>query len=294
MRYVRRGSLPCFASLLARGKVVTTESEAVYEQIEPWIQWVTVHTGRPFSDHRIFRLGDAVGSGLDQIWEVLERKGLTVGAVCPINAENRLRSPAFFLPDPWTATKVSGDKTLERLHRAIVEAVGTNAEGRISMRSAFALLNGFVSHVPSNRWFSYASLVAKSMRRPWLKAVFLDELLADLFLSLLRKTRPHFASLFLNAAAHIQHHYMFNSAVYQGSQRNPDWYVPPGEDPLLDVYSSYDRALGRIMAAFPDARFLIATGLHQDPHPEETYYWRLKNHADFLSAAGWISQTSMR
>jgi hypothetical protein len=284
-RYVRSGHLPFFASLLARGKLLTTESETVYEHIEPWIQWVTVHTGRPFSEHGVFRLGDTVGSGLDQIWEVLERRGLTVGAVCPMNAENRLRAPAFFVPDPWTVTRVSGDATLKRLHRAIVQAVGANAEGRISPGSAAALLGGFTRHVPPSRWPSYAMLAARSIRRPWLRAIFLDELLADLFVSLLRRTRPHFASLFLNAAAHIQHHYLFNSAVYTGTQRNPDWYVPKGADPLLDVYASYDYALARIMSAFRDTRVLIATGLHQDPYPRESYYWRLKDHAGFLSAA---------
>lgn len=284
-RYVRRGHLPFFASFLGRCKLVTTESEAVYEHIEPWIQWVTVHTGRPFAEHGIFRLGDAVGSGLDQIWEVLERKGLTVGAVCPMNAENRLRTPAFFVPDPWTSTTVSGDPTIKRLHRAIVQAVGANAEGRLSSESAFALAQGFLRHVPVSRWFDYLALVSSSFRRPWLKVIVLDQLLTDVFLSLLRRTKPHFASLFLNGAAHIQHHYLFNSAVYPGPQRNPDWYVPSGADPLLDVYSAYDRALARIMSENRDARVLIATGLHQDPYPTESYYWRLKDHESFLSAA---------
>ena len=28
---------------------------------------------------------------------------------------------------------------------------------------------------------------------------------------------------------------------------------------------------------------MVATGLHQDPHDRVTYYWRLRDHADFLS-----------
>jgi hypothetical protein len=31
---------------------------------------------------------------------------------------------------------------------------------------------------------------------------------------------------------------------------------------------------------------MLATGLHQDPHPAVTYYWRLRNHADFLAGLG--------
>ena len=77
---------------------------------------------------------------------------------------------------------------------------------------------------------------------------------------------PDFASLFLNAGAHIQHHYMFNSQAYSGERRNPDWYIAPGEDPVLEVYELYDRIVGQVQRAFPDARLMLATGLHQDPH----------------------------
>jgi hypothetical protein len=92
-----------------------------------------------------------------------------------------------------------------------------------------------------------------------------------------------FSTLFLNAAAHIQHHYMFSSFAYEGQMRNPDWYIQPGNDPLLDVYSCYDGILARIIKIFPRARIMLATGLHQDPHEKLTFYWRLKNHREFLT-----------
>ncbi|WP_204315871.1 hypothetical protein, partial [Enterobacter hormaechei] len=79
-----------------------TTSEQDYDNLEPWIQWVTAHTGLDYGEHGIFRLGDIVEHDLPQIWDDLEQKGLNVGAISPMNARQRMRAPAFFLPDPWT------------------------------------------------------------------------------------------------------------------------------------------------------------------------------------------------
>src|SRR5687767_4277118 len=105
--YAAQGRLPSFATLIARHGLGTTTSETAYENIEPWIQWVSAHTGKTFDEHRVFRLGDIVGSNVQQIWEILECRGVSVGAVSPMNATNRLNNPAFFVPDPWTRCRVT-------------------------------------------------------------------------------------------------------------------------------------------------------------------------------------------
>jgi hypothetical protein len=76
---------------------------------------------------------------------------------------------------------------------------------------------------------------------------------------------------------------MFSSSAYTGSHRNPEWYVDPAQDPLLDVYRLYDRILGQVQRAFPQARIMLATGLHQVPYGNSTFYWRLIDHPAFLS-----------
>jgi hypothetical protein len=281
-QYSTAGYLPNFSTLIRRHGLSTTVSESIYEHIEPWIQWVSAHTGKTFDEHKIFRLGDIVDSKVEQIWEVLERRGISVGAVSPMNAVNRLENPSFFVPDPWTLSRVSGDRATQALYQAVRQAVNDNARGKLTPQSVLGLLAGFVRHVPLYRWGRYVALAAGALKRPWLKAIILDELLADLFLSLLRRHSPQFATVFVNAGAHIQHHYLFNSAVYRGVRRNPRWYVPHGCDPVLDVYSSYDAFLGRLVNMQPAARLVVATGLHQVPYPHETYYWRLRNHNEFL------------
>ena len=284
--YCKKGLLPNLAALIKHNGWVKTRSESKYEQLEPWIQWVTAHTGRTLAEHRVFRLGDIVNHDLPQIWELLEEAGFRVGAISPMNAKHRLRAPAFFVPDPWTPTQVTARPRLMGLYEAIVQAVNDNSQSRLTIRSVLQLVLGLVSYARLASYPGYFRLASTARTRPWRKAIFLDLLLADVFLQEVGRTRPHFATLFLNAGAHIQHHYLFSADCYGGPHRNPEWYLRSGEDPVREVYEAYDRVLGAVSQAFPDARLMIATGLHQEPHGQVTYYWRLRRHAEFLQRVG--------
>lgn len=281
-------ALPEFQRLIRTHGVAETTSEARYDQWEPWIQWVTAHTGLTLAEHGVFRLGDIVRSQPDQVWEELERSGLRVGAISPMNAANLLSNPAFFLPDPWTKTKSSAPWLLKQVHAAIVDAVEGNAEGKLSPIAALWIALGLGLNAQPRNYGQYLKLAWRSLGRHWSRAVLLDVLLGDIFIRLLRRTKPDFASVFLNAGAHIQHHYMFSAAVYQGKERNPAWYVAKGADPLFEVLSAYDRIIGQLRSAFPQARLMIATGLHQIPHKQLTYYWRLRKHSEFLKTSGLV------
>lgn len=284
--FASRGGMPNLSNLIRTHGIAQTQSEQVYEELEPWIQWVTAHTGLAFKEHQVFRLGDIVNRDIGQIWEYLERRGLRVGAVSPMNAKNCTRGAAFFVPDPWTPTRVSAGWLLTRVYRAVSQAVNENAHARLTPSAVGWLLAGAVRYASPRNYMRYGRMAAAAARRPWVRAMILDLLLADIFAEETRRTQPHFASLFLNAAAHIQHHYMFNSSAYHGDRKNPEWYIEPHLDPVADVYALYDEIVGQLRKLFPAARLMIATGLHQDPHSEVTFYWRLKDHAAFLRRLG--------
>jgi len=107
-----------------------------------------------------------------------------------------------------------------------------------------------------------------------------------LFISKVDKLNPVYASLFLNAGAHIQHHYTFSSAKYKGKLSNPEWFIKRDVDPLLAVYKVYDRILGVISKVYPDKTIFIATGLSQLPNPKMINYYRPKDHQGLLSRLG--------
>ena len=284
--YARRGRLPAFAQLIGAQGYARTTFEAVYEQIEPWIQWFTVHTGKTFAEHRVFRLGDGSRADVRQIWEELGGRGLRVGAFSPMNAGNAVSQAAFFVPDPWTRTGVSAPVLMHAAYEAICQAVADNAEGRITFRSLVRLAAGLAAYSRPRNWPQYIAEAFAGLRSSWPRAVFLDRFLIDCFWRLWRRTQPDFATLFLNGAAHIQHHYLFNSAAYSGAFRNPPWYLPEGVDPVLDIYRLYDGLLGECLSLEPRPRVMIATALHQDPVDEPVFYWRLRDHAAFLRRIG--------
>jgi hypothetical protein len=284
--YTTQGKLPTFKKFLENHGYSETTSENSYKNLEPWIQWVTAHTGRDFDEHGVFRLGDIVDHDYVQIWERLENKGVRTGAISPMNAKCRVQNPAFFIPDPWTQTQTIAPPILGKLYRAISQIVNDNAQGRVTMRSAMDLIVGGVISASPRNYARYGSYLFQSRKKPWMRALFLDLLLTDLFCTNVQQTKPQFATLFLNAAAHIQHHYMFSSTAYEGPWRNPEWYIAKDQDPLLDVYELYDHALYILQSRFPRARIMLATGLHQEPHPSLTYYWRIKDHDAFLRKLG--------
>jgi len=282
--YISQGLLPNLKFIIDKYGYRKTYSEKEYHLLEPWIQWVSIHTGKFYNEHKVFRLGDITqADGLAQLWEIIEQKGYSVGAISPFNAANHTERSGFFVPDPWTQTKASGEPTLEKLAVAISGAVNNNASNKLTAKTLIHLLQGMMKYVKVSEYPKYISLSA-NIKKKASKVLILDNVLADVFINCFENKKPDFSSLFLNGAAHIQHHYMFNSKAYSGLQKNPSWYCPEEEDPLLDTLISYDKILERLLKL--DARLVIATGLHQEPHNEKTFYWRLKDHVNFLKLIG--------
>lgn len=282
--YANKGYLPNFNYVLTQYGYKETLSEAKYELLEPWIQWVTIHTGLTYEQHQVFRLGDITErEDLKQIWEILEQKGFSVGAISPFNADNRLNNPKFFAPDPWTTAKPAGPNYLINASEAVSQAVNDNANKKITLKSILSILVAISKAVPLSRLKNYIR-AALNIRKVGSRALILDNLLADIFLYEWKKNKPDFSSLFLNTGAHFQHHYMFNSAAYKGVLKNPEWYCPSNQDPLFSILKEYDEIIGKLLKL--DVRLIIATGLHQKPHEHLTYYWRLKELKTFLKRIG--------
>jgi hypothetical protein len=115
----------------------------------------------------------------------------------------------------------------------------------------------------------------------------LDLLLHDVHWSMFNRKQPNFSALFLNAGAHIQHHYFFNAEPLRGpsANKNPAWYVSENEDPLADVLNIYDLIIGEYFRR-TDTEVVLVTGLAQKPYDRIKFYYRLNSHAEFLRGLG--------
>jgi hypothetical protein len=287
--FVEKGYLPTFAKLLAGCDLVETDAGEVYPQLEPWIQWPTVYTGKIYAEHKLFRLGDIVYKDQTQIWDYLEARGVSVGAISPMNASNRCENPAFFLPDPWTHAKIVAEPRAAKLFELLVKIVNDNASSDTSVAGfAKQILPLALPYLRSRSMTGYFKILPKALRYKWGKAAFLDRLLADLFIALWQKKKPGFASLFLNAGAHIQHHHTYDSTVYGGQKANPGWYskaAETGADPLLFIYQVYDGIVAELMA-LKDTHVFITTGLSQVPNERDHYQYRIVDFDGFFAKVG--------
>jgi len=284
--YIKRGEcLAGFNTLIDQG-IVATEAEPEYKNLEPWIQWPSVHTGKNYLEHNIFRLGDFVNSTDAQFFEEVEKAGFSVGAVSPMNASNKLENPAYFIPDPWTQTPCDNSFFSKNITDAIVQAVNDNSQSKLTLKTIFQLGLAFVALVTPSRYLSMAKYSFNALGKPWRKALFLDMLLYEIHKTLFRRKKPNFSTLFLNAGAHIQHHYFFNSPyVISPELKNPGWYIGKDVDPLLEMLKVYDEILTDLIE-LPNTEIIVATGLSQKPYEELKFYYRLKDHASFLKKVG--------
>ena len=285
-KYIKRGyKLPAFEKIIL-DDLRHTESEKEYDHLEPWIQWPSVHIGVPYQNHNIFRLGDIINSKQEQIFEKVEKQGFTVGAVSPMNAKNNLENPKYFIPDPWTQTKTDGSFVSKAINKAVSQAVNDNSSSRITIKSLINLSVACFYLINPFKLFKLSFYAISTLNKPWRKAILLDKLLYEMHKSLFLYKKPNFSILFLNACAHIQHHYFFNSKVIgKDSPKNPKWYLDEYHDPLYEVLKSYDKKISDLLK-FKNTELIIATGLSQVPYNKTKFYYRLRNHGNFLEALG--------
>jgi len=285
--YRKRYRLPGFDVLMEQFEPFETFAEEKYEQLEPWIQWVSVYTGKTFAEHKVFRLGDVATVKPEQIFSILERQGLSVGAVSPMNAWNDLQNPAYFIPDPWTNTPSDSSGFSRRLTDMLRQTVNDNASGKISLKSLLILLECLVRTLSWRQTLKVIKLAAFSVRRPWMKALILDQMVHMIHLHLMRNRRADISFLFLNAGAHIQHHYFFNSEFIDSGLKNPRWYCDNHQDPIFDMIKMYDSVIQDYLAlAKQGTGLLVATGLSQVPYDRVKFYYRLNSHESFLRRLG--------
>lgn len=269
-------------------KCFNTYAENKYEELEPWIQWVSLNLGKDYDKHKIFRLGDIVNSTHEeQIYETIEQRGFRVGAISPINTDNRLKNPLYFLPDPWTDTNSDSSNFSKRLSYMLKQSVNDNSSGKLSFKSISIIIEIIIKTFHFKKTLFLIQLIFSSLKKPWLKSLVLDYLIHLVHLYFIKKKNPNFSSIFFNGGAHIQHHYFFNARHIKNLPKNPNWYIKQKADPIEDMLKFYDKIIGDYLNFFQkNDKLMIATGLRQVPYNMIKFYYRLKNHAQFLNKIG--------
>lgn len=296
-KLVAEGELPNFRRLGQQCRFLRTDSESRYELLEPWIQWITAHTGKTYEEHRVFRLSDVAALNHPQIWESLSEHEVSSLVIGSMNATQGKALGGVFFPDPWSKEGRVTPATWQPLWDLISRRVQGHATQAIPLGDMVrgALIASRMGVRPSLFLQIFMQLIRQRLRPSsrWRLAALFDEFLADIFLHLLRKGEAGFNTLFLNAIAHYQHHHWrrFDPAKFPSDLATPD--CGNTDDPMRHGYLTYDRILGRVLdeLAGTDTLLLVVSGLSQVPFTAKDSeggmnYYRLRNHSDFTQQLG--------
>ena len=108
--FMGRRLLPNFRRLYDSSTVYVTDADEQHPNLEPWIQWLTVHSGLTYQEHGAFRLGD--GSDLNKkcLAELLSDAGVRVGVFGSMNT-NYQKLNGYLIPDAWDGNRTASPPT---------------------------------------------------------------------------------------------------------------------------------------------------------------------------------------
>jgi len=268
-RFIEAGRLPHFKQIRDESRVFVTEARETAPTLEPWIQWVTVHNGQPYRDHRVFHLDEGHKADAPRVWDVLAEHGLRSWVCGSMNASVKDRSRTLLLTDPWTS-EVASDPALDAyvsfVRYQVLEHTNADARPGASMAARFAAF--MTTHGLSiESIVDLARQLAAERRQDcrWRRATLLDRLQFDLFVHYYRRIRPAFSTFFLNSTAHYQHAYWASMDPASFGERVEDPETRQHGAAILYGYTQMDRLLGRLMKLCPDATLVLCTALSQQP-----------------------------
>jgi hypothetical protein len=285
-----RGELPNFRRLRDRSAVFSTDAQESPPNLEPWIQWPTVHSGLSFQQHGVFNLGDGDNLGLPSLAEALSKSGVRVGVFGSMNV-NYSELNGYFLPDPWHRRQRATPDFLQPYYKTIASQVQESSKASIGFgdlwRLGWFLVRNGLSFGTARR--AMAQLIGE-LRDPgikWRRASVLDDIQYDVFRSLNDRMDIEFATFFCNSTAHYQHYYWRNMAPEQFEMPPPREDHPSYREAIPHGYRSMDRLIGRALDDYPDATIVLCTALSQKPWTDTVKCtFRPRDFNRFLSFAG--------
>jgi len=270
-RFIAEGVLPGFARLRRESMVFKTDAEEQPPALEPWIQWVTLHTGKSYAEHGVFELSDGPLYKGDRIWDLVSDAGESVWICGSMNSAVRGgKIKGLVLPDPWA---VGVDPYPRGLFEDYFNFVSTYVKEYaaetvpLTLGDRLRFIRFMLTHGLSLRTIkaTLLQLATEGRRdRKWARAFILDNMQFDLFQYFYRKTKPKFSTIFLNSTAHFQHFYWRNMepALFDIKPAPED--QARYQDAIRSGYVEMDKFVRMTLdMADPEATIVFATALSQ-------------------------------
>lgn len=274
-KWIAAGELPNFRTLRDTSSIYTTDVDVDDpHNMEPWIQWYSMHTGLSYDQHGVFHLTDGPRAGHPDIWQTLLKHGYQVGNCGSMNAKQFASEGSFYLPDPWCTSERATPDSLNAFHGFVAANVQeyTNADKKLGLKEYIKFVSFLVSHgLRPGTVFSILKQLATEKfvdaKEYWRRVVLLDALQFDVFQHYQRTMKPHFSTFFANSVAHLQHAHWreMEPEAFQlkSSEQNQRRYG----DAILFGYKQIDTLVGKFLrlAKQQNAILVFASALSQQP-----------------------------
>ncbi len=283
-RFIAEGHLPNFQRLHDESLVFVTDAQEEQRKLEPWIQWVTVHTGLSAQQHGIHNLDESYKLTQPAVWDLLCEAGYHIWICGSMNIKYRQPARGWILPDAWSSKVDPYPPDLQRYFRFVRANVQEHTNDRVPLSKAvyadflkFMLTHGLSMDTVSAILSQIAKERSSNVR--WKRATLLDKLQWDVFEWYQRKSRPDFSTFFLNSTAHFQHLYwrQLEPEKFRLPAGHASGGAPEADrehvDAILFGYRQMDAIVAKALKlAANDTVVILSSALGQQPYllAEET------------------------
>lgn len=296
--YMEEGKLPNFQRFYQESEIYTTDAEEQPPYLEPWIQWITVHSGKSYRDHQIFNLDDGHKLKFPNIWDILSEAAYRVWICGSMNLRYTKPINGCVLPDYWATQQDPYPAELSSFFNFVQRQVQehTNDSAQLSWKDYWRFLTFMVTHGLSLG--TLGAIVQQLLKETqtgryrWQRAAILDKLQRDIFFWYYHRLKPHFSTFFLNSTAHFQHMYWRNMEPWRFRVQPSADEQAEYENAILYGYQEMDKLIGDFLV-LPDENttLMLCTALSQQPclTYEEIggkHLYRPRQFEDLLSFAG--------
>ena len=180
--------------------------------LDPWVQSVSINTGRSSKFHKILKLGQPINKNLVQIWDKLSKNKISCSVWGAMNSKfKKNRHMDYYFPDPWNFRDVTWPKNLMGLYYL------PNYYAKNYLKFNFfkllfyfivfiftLILNVKLINLLKDFIFSIFLFIKKGIKNFILFFLF-DLIFLNLFRFSIANKKSSFSLIFLNSIAHYQH-----------------------------------------------------------------------------------------
>jgi hypothetical protein len=273
------GFLPNFEKMKKQGAWAVQSAVERSPLLDPWITWVTLHTGVSPAVHGASVLEQSSDSiSAPRTWQYVADAGRKVGVFGSISSYPPPPVNGFVVPGPFApgnethpprlAPVQAVNRRYTQVHNKTTRAptLAENA-GTAASLIGMGLSLGTMAHVATQ-------LVRERLQsgQRWRRVCLQPRLNFDIFAALYRKERPDYATWHSNHAAHFMHHYWrawddaaFSVKASVEERRQYGEAVPEG-------YRLCDELIGRAMQLLDsDTVLVVASSMGQQPFVSDRY-----------------------